>query len=63
MPEPDVSDVRAAFPEWEIDSDCVGIWHAELVTAPRDEPQPCLVAGSLADLARALNHYVAGGDP
>ncbi len=62
MSEPDVTDVRAAFPEWEIGTDCAGIWHAELTTAAPDEPRPRLVAGSLADLARALNDYVSGSE-
>ncbi len=62
MPEPGVSEVRAAFPEWEIGTDCAGTWHAELTTAARDQPRPRLVAGSLTELVRALNDYLAGGN-
>jgi hypothetical protein len=62
MPEPDVSDVRAAFPEWDIGTDGAGTWYAELASAALDEPRTCLVADSLAELAGALNVYVAGGD-
>lgn len=60
MPDPDISDVRAAFPEWEIGANSAGGWQAELTTAAPGEPRPRLVAGSLAGLIAALNSYVAG---
>lgn len=59
MPEQDIEDVRAAYPEWEIGTDSAGDWHARLTTS-QVQPQPHLVAGSLAKLADALNDYVAG---
>lgn len=60
MHEPDVSDVRAAYPEWQIWIDSAGSWHARLTTSEK-QAQPRLAACSLAELAEMLNQYLAGG--
>jgi hypothetical protein len=61
MPEPEIDDVRAAFPEWMICADSAGIWHARLTTSEQ-RPQPRLAAATLGELARLLNDYLAGED-
>ncbi len=61
MPEPDIDDVRAAFPEWGICADSAGMWHARLTTSGQ-RPQPQLTAATLGELAIMLNDYLAGED-
>jgi hypothetical protein len=55
MTWPTATDVRAAFSDWEITLAEDGYWVAEL-TGSRER----VVAGTLAQLAQALNELVAG---
>jgi hypothetical protein len=59
MPEPKLEDVQDAYPEWQIEIDSAGVWHARLTTS-EERHQPELAAPSLAELADALNNYMAG---
>jgi hypothetical protein len=54
-----IEDVTAAFAGWEIVLTTEGRWQATLTTGPR-LAQPRVTGATIAELAAALNDYIAG---